>query len=66
MMCGKFCWGMAAGLVAGTALGMVLAPSKRDLRRAAHKAVKNVNCAVNEAIDGINSVMENFSNAIDR
>ncbi|MBQ9973339.1 MAG: YtxH domain-containing protein [Oscillospiraceae bacterium] len=66
MMCGKFCWGMVAGLAVGTVIGMTLAPAKRDMRRAAHKAVKSVNCAVNEAIDGINCVVENFNNAMGR
>ena len=65
-MCGKFWCGMAAGLVAGAAAGMVLAPSKRGMRRAAHKAVRNVNCAVNEAMDSIHCVVDNFNKAMGR
>ena len=61
MMCGKFGWGMIIGLAAGAALGMSFAPSKREIRRATHRAVKNVNCAVNEAMDSIASVVDNFA-----
>lgn len=51
---GRFMMGMAAGMVAGTALGMTMAPSHRQLRRAADKAAK----LVNEAVDRMAEVMD--------
>lgn len=53
MTMGQFWMTTGLGLVAGTAIGMSIAPSKRELKRAAHKAVKNVNQAVSEAVDNI-------------
>ena len=44
---GKFVTGMAAGMVAGAALGTMLAPSGRELKKAAHRAA----CKVNQAVD---------------
>ena len=38
----KFGLGMAAGMVVGAAVGMVMAPSQRQMKRTAHKAVKKV------------------------
>ena len=35
---GKFIMGMAAGMVAGAAIGMTMAPSHRQIKRAAHQA----------------------------
>lgn len=52
--CGKFMMGAALGMAAGTALGMTMAPSHRQIKRAAHQAAKRVTDAVEslaEAID---------------
>lgn len=57
MTTGQFWMTTGLGLVAGTAIGMTLAPSKREIKRAAHKAIKNVNQAVSEAVDNISEVM---------
>lgn len=51
--CGKFFMGMAAGLAAGTALGMTMAPSHRQIKRAAHMAAKRVNEAVENLADAM-------------
>ncbi len=51
---GKFVLGLAAGGAMGFAIGMTMAPSHRQLKRAAHQAAKKVNQAVEnlaEAID---------------
>ena len=61
MMCGKFSCEMLTGLAVGIVAGAVLMPSKRDVRRAAHKAVKSVNSAVNDAMDSIAHVVDNFT-----
>ena len=37
---------MTTGLVAGAALGMSISPSRREIKRAAHRAAKTVNDAV--------------------
>lgn len=34
--CGKFVLGVATGMAAGAALGMTMAPSHRQIKRAAH------------------------------
>ena len=44
--CGKFVLGVATGMAAGAALGMTMAPSHRQIKRAAHMAAKRVNEAV--------------------
>lgn len=51
--CGKFVMGMAAGLAAGAALGMTMAPSHRQIKRAAHMAAKRVNEAVESLADAM-------------
>ena len=48
---GKFVTGMAAGMVAGAALGTMLAPSGRELKKAAHRAARKVNQAVDHFTD---------------
>jgi len=50
---GHFFWGMAAGLVTGTALGMTMCPSRREIKRTAHKAAK----AVSQAVDTLTDAM---------
>ena len=51
---GRFIMGMAAGMIAGTALGMTMAPSHRQLKRAAYKAAKRVN----EAVENLAEAMD--------
>ena len=51
--CGKFVMGMAAGMAAGTALGMTMAPSHRQIKRAAHMADNRVKEAVENLADDI-------------
>ena len=51
---GKFMMGMAAGMMAGTVLGMAMAPSHRQIKRAAHQAAKRVN----EAVDHFTEALE--------
>lgn len=53
MNCDHFFWGMTTGLVAGTALGMSISPSRRQIKHAAHKAVKSVN----EAVENLTEAM---------
>jgi len=56
MMCngwGKFTAGLAMGMVAGAAWGMSMAPSHRQLKRAAHQAAKRVNQAVDRLADAM-------------
>ena len=50
---GKFVTGMAAGMVAGAALGTMLAPSGRELKKAAHRATRKVNQAVDHFTDSL-------------
>ena len=50
---GKFVRGMTTGLVAGALLGMTMAPSRREMRRCAHKAAKHVTQAVDNFTDAI-------------
>ena len=50
---GKFFAGMVLGTGAGTALGMTMAPSHRQLKRAARMAAKRVNQAVDNLADAI-------------
>ncbi|MCI8423221.1 MAG: hypothetical protein HFF50_06795 [Lawsonibacter sp.] len=51
--CGKFFAGMATGIAAGAALGMTMAPSHRQIKRAAHMAAKRVNEAVENLADAM-------------
>ena len=50
---GKFVTGMAAGMVAGAALGTMLAPWGRELKKAAHGAARKVNQAVDHFTDSL-------------
>ena len=50
---GKFVCGMTTGLVAGALWGMTMAPSRREMRRCAHKAAKHVTQAVDNFTDAI-------------
>ena len=51
---GKFIMGMAAGMVAGAAIGMTMAPSHRQIKRAAHQAAKRGN----EAVESLTEAMD--------
>ena len=66
MMCGKFVCSMAIGLAVGAVAGMALTVDKRDVRRAAHRAIKSVNGAVDTAMDSIASVVDNFTQMMDK
>ena len=37
MSSGQFWWGMTTGLVAGAVVGMSVAPSRREMKKTAHK-----------------------------
>ena len=50
---GKFIAGMTLEMAAGTALGMTMAPSHRQLKRAARMAAKRVNQAVDNLADAM-------------
>lgn len=50
---GKFVLGMTAGMAAGAALGMTMAPSQRRMKHAAHKAAKHVTEAVETLTDAM-------------
>ena len=50
----KFGLGMAAGMVVGAAVGMVMAPSQRQMKYTAHKAAKKVG----QAADTLTERME--------
>ena len=52
--CGKFALGMAAGVVAGTALGMSMAPSRNRIKGAVNTAARRVN----EAVDSLAEAMD--------
>lgn len=42
MSSGQFWWGMTTGLVAGAVVGMSVAPSRREMKKTAHKVAKHV------------------------
>jgi hypothetical protein len=44
---------MSTGLIVGSVLGMCLCPSRREIKRVAHKAAKSVN----EAVDSLTQAM---------
>ena len=48
MSSGQFWWGMTTGLVAGAVVGMSVAPSRREMKKTAHKVAKHVNEAVED------------------
>lgn len=50
---GQFWCGMAAGLVAGTVVGMNLTPSRREMKKTAHKMAKHVNEAVEDLAEAL-------------
>ena len=50
---GKFAVGMTMGMMAGAVWGMAMAPSQRQLKRAAHQAAKKVNQAVDRLVDAM-------------
>ena len=60
-MCGKFVCGMGVGLMTGAVVGMMVAASQKDVRRAANRAVRSVNHAVNDAMDTISDAVDGFT-----
>ncbi len=50
---GKFVTGMATGFMVGAAMGMAMSPSRREMKKMAHKAV-----------DRMSEVMEAMTDAI--
>lgn len=48
-----FFLGMTTGLIVGSVLGMCMSPSRREIKRVAHKAAKSVN----EAVDNLTQAM---------
>ncbi len=51
--CGKFFVGMGLGLMVGAGLGMTVSPSRRQVRRVAHKAAQRVNEVVDDLADAM-------------
>ncbi len=51
--CGTFLMGAAAGMMAGAAMGAMMAPSSRQIKRTAHKAAKRVNEAIDHLADAM-------------
>lgn len=51
--CGKFLMGMGLGLMVGAGFGMTMSPSRRQVRRVAHKATKRVNEVVDDLADAM-------------
>lgn len=47
-------WAWPTGMAAGAALGMTMAPSHRQIKRAAHMAAKRVN----EAVENLAEAMD--------
>ena len=50
---GHFFLGMTTGFVVGSVVGMSLSPSRREIKRVAHKAAKSVNEAVENLTDAM-------------
>ena len=48
-----FFMGMSIGLIVGSILGITVSPSRREIRRVAHKAAKGVN----QAVDSLTEAM---------
>ena len=51
--CGKFLLGAASGVMLGTAIGMTMAPSRREMKRMANRAAKHVSEAVETLTDAM-------------
>lgn len=51
--CGKFFLGAATGMMLGTAIGMTMAPSRREIKRMANKAAQHVSEAVETLTDAM-------------
>lgn len=51
--CGSFLMGAATDMAAGALLGATMAPSSRQIKRAAHKAARRVNEAVDHLADAM-------------
>lgn len=50
---GRFAAGMVAGFVTGAAVGIVMSPSRRELKRTANNAVRYVNHVVGQLSDSL-------------
>lgn len=50
---GHFFLGMTTGFLVGSVVGMSLSPSRREIKRVAHKAAKSVNEAVENLTDAM-------------
>lgn len=50
---GHFFLGLGMGMVIGSMIGMNMAPSRREIKKVAHKAAKSVN----EAVDHLTEAM---------
>lgn len=50
---GHFFLGLGMGMVIGSVIGMNMAPSRREIKKVAHKAAKSVN----EAVDHLTEAM---------
>lgn len=48
---GKFCAGMAMGLVAGMAVGITLCPTRREMKKMANNAARHMNDMVDHFSD---------------
>ena len=49
----QFLFGMGLGILAGTALGMSMAPRKKRIQRAAEKAVRTAGEAMEDLTDAL-------------
>ena len=51
--CGSFIMGTAAGMLAGVAVGTMMATPSRQIKRTAHKAARRVNEAIDHLADAM-------------
>lgn len=51
--CGTFIMGTAAGMLAGVAVGTLMATPSRQIKRTAHKAARRVNEAIDHLADAM-------------
>ena len=51
--CGSFLMGTAAGMLAGAAVGAMMATPSRQIKRTAHKAARRVNEAIDHLADAM-------------